>query len=323
MAKKNNSNEIKITRIYDAPVKAVWDAWCDPKQAAQWWGPRGFTITTHSKDLRVGGTWNYTMHGPDGVDYPNITKYFEVEKYSRLVYDHGANANQPPLFRVTVNFTELKNKTKMEMSMAFESVEKATEIGKFIKKAGGEGTWDRLAEYLEKESSGKEKFVINRSFDAPIALMHKMWTDPKHFSKWLAPTGANMHFIRADIKAGGNTFYYMTYENGMKLYGKAHYLEVTPERMVYTQQFSDENEGITRHPMAPIWPETMLTTVKLFSEGPEKTRVTITWEVYGTATAEEIAFFVGAKGGMTQGWTGSFDKLEEYIEMTIENATIQ
>src|SRR4051812_34091905 len=102
---KAKPNEIYITRIYDAPVKAVWDAWTDPKQVAKWWGPRGFSLTTHSKDLKVGGNWNYTMHGPDGTDYPNVTTYYEVEKYSRLVYDHGASAGKPALFRVTVNFS--------------------------------------------------------------------------------------------------------------------------------------------------------------------------------------------------------------------------
>src|SRR5436853_4484463 len=117
MVAKSKPNEIYITRVYDAPVAAVWDAWTDPQQVGQWWGPRGFTLTTHSKDLRPGGTWNYTMHGPDGTDFPNRTTYFEVEKYRRLVYDHGANENQPAMFRVTVQFTEVKGKTKMEMTM--------------------------------------------------------------------------------------------------------------------------------------------------------------------------------------------------------------
>ena len=54
-AVRGKSNEIHITRVYDAPVRAVWDAWTDPEQVAQWWGPRGFTITTHGKDLRAGG----------------------------------------------------------------------------------------------------------------------------------------------------------------------------------------------------------------------------------------------------------------------------
>lgn len=89
MAAKNKPNELYLERVYDAPLKMVWDAFVDPKQAANWWGPRGFTITTKSKDLKPGGQWIYTMHGPDGKDWPNIVTYHEVEKYSRLVYDNG------------------------------------------------------------------------------------------------------------------------------------------------------------------------------------------------------------------------------------------
>ena len=54
MASKDKSNEFEITRLYEAPVKAVWDAWIDLDQVAKWWGPRGFTLTTHSKDFKVG-----------------------------------------------------------------------------------------------------------------------------------------------------------------------------------------------------------------------------------------------------------------------------
>jgi uncharacterized protein YndB with AHSA1/START domain len=314
MAVKNKSNELKISRIYDAPVKLVWDAWTDPKQVAKWWGPRGFTLTTHSKDLTVGGTWVYTMHGPDGVDYPNITTYHEVEKYSKLVYDHGANENQPALFRVTVLFSENKGKTKMDMTMTLPTAEAAQATKKFIKSAGGDSTWDRLAEYLEKDATGKEKFVINRTFEAPLDVMFEMWTNPKHFSQWLAPTGFHMEFIRADIKEGGSTFYFMSNESGVKMYGRAQYLQIQkPDRMVYTQQFCDEKENITRHPFAPTWPATMLTTVQLTAEGEDQTRVTITWEPHGATTQEELETFINAKAGMTQGWGGSFDKLDEYL----------
>lgn len=315
MAAKNKSNELKISRVYDAPVKAVWEAWTDPNQAAKWWGPRGFTLTTHSKDLRVGGTWHYTMHGPDGVDYPNKTKYLEVEKYSKLVYDHGGYDDRPPMFRVTVQFSENKGKTSMEMTMTLPTPEAAEETRKFIKKAGGNSTWDRLAEYLDKETLGKERFVINRTFNAPLSLMFEMWTDPMHFSKWLPPTGFDMTFIRSDIKPGGSTFYYMSGGDGSKMYGRTSYLEIKrPDRLVYTQQFCDEKENVTRHPMAPTWPETMLTTVTLSEEGPDQTRVTITWEPYGNVMQEELETFIKARGGMTQGWTGSFDKLETYLE---------
>jgi uncharacterized protein YndB with AHSA1/START domain len=316
MAAKNKTNKIQITRLYDAPVKAVWEAWTDTDQVAKWWGPRGFTITTHSKDLKPGGHWNYTMHGPDGVDYPNKTKYFEVEKYAKLVYDHGGNDEQAPLFRVTVLFSEFKGKTKMDMSMAVATPEAAEELRKFIKKAGGNATWDRLAEYLEKESTGHEKFDINRSFDAPIETVFAMWTDPKHVAQWLPPTGFRMEFLRAEIKPGGSSFYFMSAETGSaKMYGRIEYLKIDkPDRLVYDQQFCDENERVTRHPMAPKWPETMRTTVTFTAEGPEQTRVTVTWEPVGPIAADELATFVQARAGMSQGWSGSFDKLENYLE---------
>ena len=317
MTAKNKSNEIRITRIFDAPVQAVWNAWTDPEQVAQWWGPRGFTLTTHSKDLKSGGNWSYTMHGPDGVDYPNKTHYLEVEKYAKLIYDHGGNDDRPPLFRVTVLFSDIKGKTKMEMSMTLPTPEAAEETRKFIKAAGGDSTWDPLAEYLGRESSGKETFAINRSFDAPLELMFEMWTNPKHFSQWLAPTGFQMQFIKSDIKPGGSTFYFMTGNGDVKMYGRAEYLKIEkPARIVYTQQFCDENEKVSRHPMAPTWPETMLTTVELTEEGSDRTRVTVTWETHGATTREELETFITSKGGMTQGWTGSFDKLEVYLSST-------
>src|SRR5271170_3219906 len=99
MATKTKSNEIKLTRIFDAPLKMVWDAWTDNDQVAQWWGPRGFTLTTHNKDLRTGGLWHYTMHGPDGIDYVNKTKYLEVVPHSKMVYDHGGNDEQKPIWK--------------------------------------------------------------------------------------------------------------------------------------------------------------------------------------------------------------------------------
>ena len=88
---------------------------------------------------------------------------------------------------------------------------------------------------------------------------------------------------------------------------------------MYTQQFCDENEKVARHPGAPTWPETMRTTVALTPEGPDQTRVTVSWECTGPVTPEELATFVKEKGGMTQGWTGSFDKLDDLIEKQSQN----
>lgn len=315
MADTPDANEIAITRFYDAPVQLVWDAWTDPKQVAQWWGPRGFTLTTHSKDLRPGGSWVYTMHGPDGVDYPNMTWYIEVVPGSRLVYDHGANDDRPPLFRVTVDFADIGGKTRMDMRMTLPDAQAARETKKLIREAGGNSTWDRLAEYLEMETSGKDVFVINHTFDAPIETVFEMWTDPRHFSQWIPPRGVTMHFIESAIGEGNTTFWSMTDGGEITFHGKWEYLEIDrPHRLVYTQWFTDEEGNVSRHPLSPVWPEKMLTNVELAEEGPDRTLVTVTWSIYGAATPEEVEEFDREKGGMSQGWWGSFEKLEAILE---------
>jgi uncharacterized protein YndB with AHSA1/START domain len=100
----------------------------------------------------------------------------------------------------------------------------------------------------------------------------------------------------------------------MKMYGTVFYETFEkPHTIRYRQQFSDEHGNVSRHPMAPTWPETMLTTITLSEEGPERTRVTVEWEPIGKVSAEELETFTKARPGMAGGWTGSFDKLEAYV----------
>ncbi|MFO0561786.1 MAG: SRPBCC family protein [Polyangiales bacterium] len=314
MAARSDSNEIRLERVYDAPVSAVWEAWTDPALVAQWWGPRGFTLTTHSKDLRAGGTWRYTMHGPDGTDYPNVTKYHVVEPLKKLVYDHGGTDERPPLFRVTVTFTEVSGKTKMVMVSTLPTAEAAREMAKFIKQAGGDATWDRLGEHLAQSATGRRCFVINRAFDAPIALVFEHFANSELLAKWLAPEGVTVRFIRSEIAAGKSALFAMESAHGTT-FVRAEYLAIeAPNRVVYAQQFVDERERLSPAPGASAWPSTLLMTVTLAEESADRTRVTVTCEPHGAASAEEIDAFERERAGMTLGWTGSFDALTALVE---------
>lgn len=313
MGVESESSDIRIVRVYDAPLRAVWEAWTDLEQVAKWWGPRGFTITTHSKDLRVGGTWRYTMHGPDGVDYPNVTRYLEVEPMRRLVYDHGGSDDRPPMFRVTVTFAECDGKTSMEMTMTLPSPEAARQTARFVRQAGGNATWDRLAEHLTEVRSARAVFVINRVFDASREQVFAMWTSAEHLERWLPPAQTTMHFLRSEIAVGKSTLFEISGAFG-SMYVRAEYLEIdAPRRLVYLQQFVDRNEQIAMPPGATVWPETLRTTVELVAESAGRTRVTVTVEPEGKASIEQIAAFVAERGGMTRGWTGSFDTLEAIV----------
>lgn len=314
MATAKNANELRLVRVFNAPAKLIWEVWTEDNHVTKWWGPRGFSLTTKSKEVAPGGQWVYTMHGPDGVDYPDITTYHEVEKYKKLVYDHGANENQGPLFRVTVTFEEFKGKTVMDMTMALETPEAAEQIAKFIEEVGGNSTWDRLGEYLENEQTHKDIFLINRSFKASQKTLFEFWTKPEHFAQWMGPTGSIMKFITVDFSEGGSAHYEMINAEGQAMYGWIDIKTVQPyDLLVYSQNFCDEKGKLIKPVFAPTWPDRMLTTVMFYEEGPEETRICLKWEVCGDATEEERKTFHDAKGGMTIGWTGSFRKIDEYI----------
>ena len=308
MAAGSKPNEIHITRVYDAPLSAVWQAWSDPAELAQWWGPRGFTITTHSRDLRSGGHWHYTMHGPEGTDYENTTRYLEVVPGQRMVYDHGGHGDRPPLFRVTVMFTERAGRTRLDLTMALATAEAAAEARQFIRKAGGDATWDRLGEHVAKRSEGRELFLISRSFEADIETVYAMWTEPSHLARWLPPVGASMQFRQAEPRVGGTSLYAMSLPDGSLVHGILRYVALQPpHRLVYTQQFCDAAGQIERPHFFPHWPPTMLTTVELEQEAPGRTRVTVRWEPQADAGTDDVAEFARQRGSMTGGFDSFFN----------------
>jgi uncharacterized protein YndB with AHSA1/START domain len=137
-------------REFDAPRDLVFSAWTDPRHLAQWWGPNGFTTTTHSFDFRPGGVWRFVMHGPDGRDYQNRVTFDEIMRPERIVYSHGgAVGGEPVQFRTTVIFEDLGGRTRIIWRGDFLS---AAERDRLIKEYGAaEGlvqTMARLADYV-------------------------------------------------------------------------------------------------------------------------------------------------------------------------------
>lgn len=91
----------------------------------------------------------FNMHGPDGVDYPNIINYIEVKKPEILVYNHADDVD-PAFFHVTVRFEELGNKTKLVWNSVFNSAEQLKKvINDHNALEGLKQNLDKLEKYLE------------------------------------------------------------------------------------------------------------------------------------------------------------------------------
>ena len=91
-------NTFAHTCLIPAAPSAVYAAFTAPERLARWWGPEGFRNTFTLCDFRPGGAWRFTMHGPDGKDYPNESQFVEVVPNARVVIRH-VNA---PHFVLTV-----------------------------------------------------------------------------------------------------------------------------------------------------------------------------------------------------------------------------
>lgn len=148
---KQQDREIRLTKEFDAPRELVFEAWTKPEKIGQWWGPNGFSTTTDKMNFEVGGEWIFTMHGPDGTDYPNHIVYTEIKNPERIKYDHYGHKDEngdPPHFKSTIIFEDLGERTRISMRMLFPTAEKRNEAAEFGAIEGGKQTLSHLAEYL-------------------------------------------------------------------------------------------------------------------------------------------------------------------------------
>lgn len=156
-------------------------------------------------------------------------------------------------------------------------------------------------------------FVITRVFGAPREMVWQAFTDAKRLKEWWGPKGVKVVHSKMDLKPGGTYHYGMRTPDGSTIWGKFMFREIVPrERLVFINSFSDEDGGITRHPMAPSWPMLMHSTFTFEDEPGGKTKVTIRWQAYH-ASPEEQATFDAGHDSMTQGWGGTLDKLTAYL----------
>ena len=73
------TQDLSITRIFDAPRAVVFKVWTESEHVAKWWGPYGFTNPVCEVDARPGGAIRIDMRGPDGVVYPMGGIFHEID----------------------------------------------------------------------------------------------------------------------------------------------------------------------------------------------------------------------------------------------------
>jgi uncharacterized protein YndB with AHSA1/START domain len=150
-ANTSEQKELIITRILNAPIERVFEAWTDPKQIQKWWGPKDFKNPVCEWHAEKGGKIYIEMEGPDGVRYPMDGVFTEISDAKKIVFTARALDKGVPVLEdiTTVLFEAQGNKTKLTVEA---KVTKAVDSGENYLKGMNEGwnqSLDRLADLLK------------------------------------------------------------------------------------------------------------------------------------------------------------------------------
>jgi uncharacterized protein YndB with AHSA1/START domain len=233
----------ELTRVFEAPVRLVWEAWTQRDYMMRWFGPRGLFISHCEVDFRPGGRFEIGYAGPDGTAYPPaISVFTEIVPHEKLCWV-GAfpGSGLEEQLKTTVTFEDLGERTRVQVRQVF-AVTPGLEMAADGMQQGWEQTLDRLGESLAYPHRitfvSDTEVRITRSFKAPARFVFDAFTKPEYLSRWYGCATMTMSVCEIDLRPGGAYRWTLKTEEGFDCCFKGEYLEVErPERLVYTEQF--------------------------------------------------------------------------------------
>ena len=103
------TQDVTVTRVFDAPADQAWSAWTVDTEVMKWWGPRPWTCPEARMDVRAGGASVVCMRSPDGFEIWMRWAYSKVIPNERLDYtqnlcDRDGNLIEPTSIGMPAEF---------------------------------------------------------------------------------------------------------------------------------------------------------------------------------------------------------------------------
>lgn len=208
------SFELHISRVFDAPRDLVWDAWTQPAHMRHWNGPRHHPGVAFESDFRVGGAWRGVLKSVEsGRELTQSGEYREIKPKEKLVYTFAWNEAHPahgPDMLISVAFKDEGAKTRVEFTQQFLP----SEAERDGHKEGWTSCFGRLDDLLVVTSDAGAKIVwlypenepvmlASRVFDAPRELVWECFTKAEHMAKWWGPRNYTAEVKQYDVRVGG------------------------------------------------------------------------------------------------------------------------
>ena len=139
---------ITTSRFVPFSPQQVFLAFRDPSVLAKWWGPEGFTNSFSEFQFQADGIWRFTMHSPEGKDFPNESRFVEIVEPSLIVVDHES----APRFRLILTIDQCDGGCRVGWCMVFDDSKACSNVAKFAGDAN-EQNLDRLVATLSGETT--------------------------------------------------------------------------------------------------------------------------------------------------------------------------
>ncbi len=142
-----SDEEIRMTRLFDAPKPLVFAAMSQPEHIRQWWGNLGdgYSVPVCEVDLRVGGAWKFVNRHPHG-DAVFYGVYREITPPDRVVFTEIYEPFPEAESVVTAVLTEEQGKTRLTATVRYPSREVRDMVLQTGMEKGAAVSYDRLEE---------------------------------------------------------------------------------------------------------------------------------------------------------------------------------
>ncbi len=167
----------------------------------------------------------------------------------------------------------------------------------------GSGAFDTL----------QPEFSISRGFSAPRELIFRTLTEAEHLPHWWGPAGMEMHVEQLDVRPGGLFLYRLTGSDGGEMWGKFVYHEIDPPRRIdYVSSFANAAGDTVRAEFSADFPLELANRITLTEQDGVTTLTLQAGPI--EPTRAERDFFASMFDSMRQGYGGTLDQLEAYLE---------
>jgi uncharacterized protein YndB with AHSA1/START domain len=296
-----------VVADFPVPVRRLWDAYADPRQLEQFWGPPEWPSTFTRHDMAVGGRSKYVMTGPDGESSRGYWEFVSVDApHSFEVRDGFADDGEPnpemPSMRMVFVFEATAEGSRVSTTTRFGSIEELEQLLGMGMEEGMRAAMtqiDRVVADLAAFAAGRStesqilsdtQVRVSRVIRGDVDQVWRAHHDADLMRRWLlGPDGWTMPVCDLATEVGGTYRYEWESDDGAQRFGFTGELleSVAPVRGVTTEQMIGmEGPGtINEMTLTPVEGGTLLSIVITYPDLETRDMILATGMVDGMETS--------------------------------------